>query len=87
MKFEIGLSWVPQFYVFFVLFSFFILYFLGCIPLSPAHGLIFEVELFMFIDQCLPLSSSSGFISFLFYLFSIPLPVRYLNLFEVLTVV
>ena len=56
-------------------------------PLSPAHGLTFEVELFMFIDQCLSLFSSPGFISFLFfYLFSIPLPVRYLNLFEVLTV-
>ena len=53
-----------------------------------AHGLIFEVELFMFIDQSLPLSSSPGFTSvFLFiYLFSIPLPVWYLNLFEVLTV-
>ena len=57
-------------------------------PLSPAHGLTFEVELFMFIDQYLPLSSSPGFTSvFLFiYLFSIPLPVWYLNLFEVLTV-
>ena len=32
MKFEIRLSWVPQFYIF-VLFSFFILCFLGCIPL------------------------------------------------------
>ena len=46
--------------------------------------LIFEVELFMFIDQSLPLSSSPGSTS-VFYLFSIPLPVRYLNLFEVLT--
>ena len=39
----------------------------------------------MFIDQSLPLSSSPGFTSF-FYLFFIPLPIRYLNLFEVLTV-
>ena len=44
----------------------------------------------MFIDQSLPLSSSPGstsvFLFFIFFLFSIPLPVRYLNLFEVLTV-
>ena len=40
----------------------------------------------MFIDQSLPLSSSPGFTSFFFYLFSIPLPIRYLNLFEVLKV-
>ena len=34
-----------------------------------AHGLIFEVELFMFIDQHLSLSSSPSFISFLFVLY------------------
>ena len=34
-----------------------------------AHGLIFEVELFMFTDQHLSLSSSPSFISFLFVLY------------------
>ena len=38
-------------------------------PLFLAHGLIFEVELFMFTDQHLSLSSSPSFISFLFVLY------------------
>ena len=40
-------------------------------PLFLAHGLIFEVELFMFIDQHLSLSSSSSFILFLFIVYPI----------------
>ena len=38
-------------------------------PLFLAQGLIFEVELFMFIDQHLSLSSSPNFTSFLFILY------------------
>ena len=37
------------------------------LSLSLAHRLIFEVELFMFIDQYLPLSSSSSFTSFFLF--------------------